>query len=159
MKELSILEELRAFWKSYDISSVWLILEDEIESKIVENIKMQIFAYTWWDWVCFAFLDAWKNLLEESPVVMCVPMASENSRLHIVWENLYDFLCLWSYFWYFSLEQLWYNFEETVQEIENKKQHDHEVVVINCLRKNLWLIPRIKVKERIVYLKDKYLDK
>ena len=72
-----------------------------------------IFAHTGGDSVHFCLLEIGGRLTDESPVVMVVPCNPDAPRL-IVGDTLRDFLALGSTIGYFSLEQLVYDFDETL---------------------------------------------
>ena len=75
------------------------------------------------------------------PVVMTVPMNVDRPNL-VVGADLRDFLSLGCHFGYFALEQLVYDFEKTVRDIEaaSTGPQDHEeAAVLAALRERLSL--------------------
>jgi hypothetical protein len=72
-----------------------------------------IFAHTGGDRVHFCLLEVAGQLTEESPVVMVVPCNPDEPRL-VVGDTLRDFLALGCTIGYFFLEQLVYDFDETI---------------------------------------------
>ena len=74
------------------------------------------FATTGGDGVHFSIFK--DSDVENSPVVMTVPMNFGEENM-VIANSLYEFLCLGCKFGYFNLEQLSYDYEATVQEIES----------------------------------------
>lgn len=74
------------------------------------------FAWTGGDGVHFSLLDTGAGVGNNSPVVMTVPMADEPNR--IVGRSLRHFLGLGLHSGFFILEQLQYDFDDTVERLE-----------------------------------------
>ena len=72
-----------------------------------------IFAHTGGDSVHFCLLEVAGRITEESPVVMVVPRNPDAPRL-VVGDTLRDFLSLGCTIGYFFLEQLVYDFDQTL---------------------------------------------
>lgn len=77
------------------------------------------FAWTGGDGVHFSLLDTGIGVGNNSPVVMTVPMAVEPNR--VVGRNLRHFLGLGLHSGFFVLEQLQYDFDETVARLEGRE--------------------------------------
>lgn len=76
-------------------------------------LNCSTFATTVGDGVHFSFLHIDGKVTEESPVVMTVPMMPDEPN-RIVGANLHEFLSLGCVIGYFFLEQLVYDFDETL---------------------------------------------
>ena len=78
------------------------------------------FATTGGDGVHYGWLDLPKCEPDSAPIVMTVPCAMDTQNI-VVGENLRDFLHLGCRYGYFALEQLAYDWDGTVQELERKR--------------------------------------
>jgi len=93
------------------------------------------------------------NLPENSndgKIIMTVPMSFDNENF-ILGESLYEFMCLGCDFGYFSLEQLAYNFDTTVEEISNAKPQSDALLK---LKKHFNLEPWKNTEARLKQLND-----
>ncbi len=132
------------------------------------------FAQTGGDGVHFSLVTLEGKVLENSPVVMTVPMNYGKVNL-IVGENLLEFLCLGEQLGYFFLEQLVYNEEETIEWLSHPKEFINKEYGINpsgafppdsflekerllsILRKEFELKPWNNLKSRLDELQNKFL--
>lgn len=119
IKEYKFIKNLEDEWLIFSDDDWWLWYD-------FTPLNVKTFASTWWDWVHFSFLEIDGKYSDNNPVVMTVPMNYFEDSNIIVWENLYDFLSLGINYSYFWLEQLTYNFDITIKEIESWKYCDFE---------------------------------
>ena len=86
-----------------------------------------VFAHTGGDSVHFCLLDvSGSGITEQSPVIMVVPCGYDRTRF-VVGDSVRDFLALGCTIGFFFLEQLAYNFEETLTYI-----FDYDTFVKHC---------------------------
>lgn len=100
---------------------IGLILQSELRPSGYEEAPRNVvtFASTGGDGVHFSFLDTGGGIADTSPVVMTVPMAEWPNR--VVGENLRHFLGIGLHSAYFVLEQLQYDFEDSLANLINRK--------------------------------------
>ncbi len=113
----------------------------------------EVFATTGGDGVYFVFLDVPGN-----PVVMVVPMAFERAHI-IVGGNLREFLCLGCMCGYFGLEQLAYDWIDTIEWIKDprsSKQYPEELRLLFALRQRFGLEPLADPYKRLKELRGQY---
>jgi hypothetical protein len=113
------------------------------------------FASTGGDGVHFGVLT---DAGQPGPVVMTVPLNFNRPNL-ILGADLHDFLNLGCHFGYFALEQLVYDFEATVREIEAAPTHQRdgdEAVVLGTLRERLGLRNPTHVQAHLVGLQTRF---
>ena len=115
---MKIIDRLREFGKTHDMERVGFILTDELVEEWYDSSPLNCvaFATTGGDGVHFSVFKDFDE--DESPVVMTVPMNFGEENI-VIANSLYEFLCLGSRFGFFGLEQLSYDFNSTVNEIEN----------------------------------------
>jgi len=95
---------------------------------------------------------------------MTVPTNYWGEYNFIVWENLHDFLELWIKFWYFWLEQLCFDYEDTIEKIESWKYYDFEyswnseILEKFSQKYNLKEWGKWSIGRRLTDLKSKYYD-
>ncbi len=118
-----------------------------------------VFAHTGGDGVHFSFLTD-KEPTDSTPIVMTVPMMDQNNNV-IVGENLTEFLALGSRYGYFSLVQLVYFFDETIEVLQT---NDFLEEATDIAKEQLYKISEVfsvkpwpNPKERLSALKDQYL--
>jgi hypothetical protein len=114
------------------------------------------FASTGGDGVAFSLLDLGHGLLEDTPVVMTVPMAfgDELQPNWIVGQDLREFLGLGLDTGYFVLEQLAYD-SRFPDEIEGARGHLREPV-LDELAAEFSLTSWSDVRGRLAELSDRY---
>jgi hypothetical protein len=104
---------------TFDCSAVGLILRQE-EGRIENDatpLNRDVFAETGGDGVHFGILLLEDRGVDDCPIVMTVPMAFERAN-QIVGGSFVEFLALGCRYGYFALEQLAYDRDETIAEIE-----------------------------------------
>jgi hypothetical protein len=111
-----------------------------------------------YSWLTFGEVDA-----ETAPIVMTVPMAAEEHTNIIVGENLRDFLNLGCRYGYFPLEQLAYNWDATVRELEMQRvapdAWPEKRGKLKVLTDALGLAPWPNPRQRLRELQDKHRPK
>lgn len=114
------------------------------------------FAATGGDGVHFGFLD--KDRLHQGPIVMTVPM-SEPFNV-IVAEDLEEFFSIGYYVGWFSLEQLVYNAEETIEYFSKPDEEfdEKENRFLELIRSKMNLKYQPLTKSRLEELKVRYFD-
>jgi len=120
------------------------------------------FASTGGDGVHYGLLRIGTARGEAMPVVMTVPMNFDNLHL-IVGEDLIDFLALGSRVGYFSLEQLTYDYQQSIDWLENSSDYNKglgadERHLLDGLCKEFGLHPWLDVDEKLQRLNTKYLQ-
>jgi hypothetical protein len=139
-------------------STIGLNLESSVDPLYMDNDR--VFASTGWNWVVFVFID-WKNtchqMLHLLKIGMYVPMGFDNNFL-LLWENLQQFLSLWSSIWYDVLEQLVYDFDWTCSMIEKwlNNQDPSTKSILVQISQELWLAPWNNCKSRLSNLQSLY---
>lgn len=117
------------------------------------------FASTGGDGVHYGLLHVRGALVDESPVVMTVPMNFDHENL-IVGEDLLDFLALGCRFGYFALEQLTYQRERATAWIECATEKDlasDERELVACIRSHFRLEVWKNVAARLQQLQDRFI--
>ena len=111
-----------------------------------------------YSWLTFDGVDA-----ERAPIVMTVPMASEERTNIIVGENLREFLNLGCRYGYFPLEQLAYDWDETIRELERQRVAPNawpeKRRKLNMLTEALGLVPWPSPRQRLRALQDEFLPR
>ncbi len=117
------------------------------------------FASTGGDGVHFSFVDGRNLNGEPGPIVMTVPMADNNN--FIVAEDLEEFFSIGFYVGWFGLEQLAYDFEETL-EYFSKPDDDfskEELLFLQLIRDKLNICHKPLTKTRLKELHETYFHK
>jgi hypothetical protein len=145
---------------TFDCGAVGLILRDEEGPYGYDStpLNADTFAKTGGDGVHFSFLLRPGQPVESAPVVMTVPMAFDDEN-HVVGEDLRDFLSLGCHFGYFCLEQLAYDREGTVAEIQASKgppRKDPNARLLAAIREHFGLTPWRDVAGRLELLRERY---
>jgi len=115
------------------------------------------FATTGGDGVHYNLLCEKGAVPDDAPIVMTVPCAEDDNANIIVGENLFEFLCLGCRFGYFGLEDLAYDPEETIEQLQNPpaaNERDDRLLAI--LRNEFSLRPWANVEGRLAELREKY---
>lgn len=116
------------------------------------------FATTGGDGVHFGLVAINDEFTEKSPVVMTVPMCDTPNT--IVGANLVEFLSLGCLFGYFALEQLIYDRQETLQELErcrfNPAYESDERKMLQTLSLAFKLSPWLEPEQRLEELEALY---
>ncbi|WP_444884125.1 hypothetical protein [Microbulbifer sp. PSTR4-B] len=137
---MDIIEKLKNFSSREDIKNEGLQLTDGLVEGWYEcsPVNCVAFATTGGDGVHFS---VFKELaLEESPIVMTVPMNFGEENL-VIARSMQDFLRLGSRYGFFELEQLSYNFESTAQGIQEASSREAESKALLALSKEFELAP------------------
>jgi hypothetical protein len=119
------------------------------------------FASTGGDDVHFSLVQHGKNLGDDSPVVMTVPMGGDDVRAInvILGSNLYEFLCLGCKHGYSDLEQLFYDREDTIARLSSREQNDcneEATETLGVYRRELGLEPWKDIGTRLQELEDQF---
>jgi hypothetical protein len=127
------------------------------------------FAHTGGDSVHFGLVHIAGEVTNDSPVVMTVPAGFEHKNI-ILGSNLVEFLRLGCETGYFSLEQLAYQFVDTVQLIKNPSlwraaagyapddpSYLKQLHLLGVIRNEFSLNPWREVEDRLFELQIEYL--
>jgi hypothetical protein len=119
------------------------------------------FAHPGGDDVHFSLVQHGKNLGDNSPVVMTVPMGGEDVRAInvILGSNLYEFLCLGCEHGYSDLEQLFYDPADTIARLSSREQNDcgeEATETLGVYRRELGLKPWKDIGTRLQELDDQF---
>lgn len=118
------------------------------------------FAGTGGDGVHYGLLAENGQFTDSSPVVMTVPMC--NTPNMVLGANLLEFLALGCRFGYFSLEQLIYEPEETLQELEqftvDEEMGADECALLRLLTEEFQLSPWPNPRQRLAELQAMFLS-
>lgn len=127
------------------------------------------FACTGGDGVHFSLVHIDGMVTDDSPVIMTVPDGFEHRNI-VVGSNLIEFLCLGCEIGYFPLEQLAFQFTETVEWLKNPSLWHaaagyapddsrllDEVRLLAVMRREFSLRPWQKIEERLFQLQIEYL--
>jgi len=152
---MTLVQKLINFSKSHDIESVGLVMQNEFVTEWYDCTPKNSlsFASTGGDGVHFSILTGFEE--DNSPVIITVPMCFGEESL-VIAENFKEFLDLGCRFGYFSLEQLCYDFESTVQNIAEQNILELEDQNLILLTNEFGLNPLKEVGNRIEQLNEKY---
>ena len=119
------------------------------------------FASTGGDDVHFSLVRHGKNLGDNSPVVMTVPVGGDDVRAInlILGSNLHEFLCLGCVHGYFELEQLFYDPAVTIAQLSSPEPNDGDAKAAETLgvyRRELGLKPWKDIGTRLQELDDQF---
>ena len=116
------------------------------------------FASTGGDGVHFGLLDIGNGITEESPVVMTVPMCDTPNT--VVGSNLVDFLSLGCRQGFFVLEQLIYQFDVMVDELDSglygEEMEEAELDQLDAISSGFNLSPWTNHKAKLANLRDEF---
>lgn len=132
------------------MDSIGLHMTEELIEEWYDSSPLNCvaFATTGGDGVHFSIFKDYD--VENSPVVMTVPMNFGEENM-IVTNSLHDFLRLGCKFGYFNLEQLSYDYEATVQKIEDCNKQEVKNPELLALSTEFKLSP---INEIANYLND-----
>ena len=118
------------------------------------------FAHTGGDGVHYGWLDLPGGEPDSAPIVMTIPCAMDANQNIVVGESLRDFLHLGCRYGYFALEQLAYDWDGTVEELEKKRVDPdalpEKLAKLNQLTKHFALSPWSNPRDRLIELRDRF---
>lgn len=169
-KEAALQFPTQSEWDS-GLGAVGLKLSNRLENGgyVSTPTNSLQFAYTGGEGVHFSFLSDVPITHDTPPVIVTIP-AAFGSENFVLGENLSDFLCLGMHRGYFALEQLGYNYDETVAVYSDpawqpKTTHhdwvgyrvdDRKRAILAFLSQKLALVPWGNVKEKLAMLTTRY---
>lgn len=146
--------------ETFDLIGLILLVPPENFSYWCTPINTLTFAATGGDGVHYGLLAENGKFTDSSPVVMTVPMCDTPNM--ILGANLLEFLALGCRFGYFSLEQLIYEPEETLQELEQFTIHEEmnadERALLQLLTEEFQLSPWLNPRQRLTELQAMFIS-
>ncbi|MEM7016382.1 MAG: hypothetical protein AAF512_03460 [Pseudomonadota bacterium] len=154
---MTLIERLIEYSYPHKTQEIGLVMNRELVTEIYNSTPKNClcFASTGGDGVHFSILKGFEP--DDSPVVMTVPMCFDNENM-IIAESMKEFLDLGCRYGYFCLEQLCYDFESTVLDIEEHSARDLEYQDLILLSEEFDLSPLSGIGERIKHLNEKYMN-
>ncbi|KQT42489.1 MULTISPECIES: hypothetical protein [unclassified Methylophilus] len=136
-------------YESWD--SDWCALPDQLP-----------FAITGVDGVYFSLLGKLDEFNENSPVVMTIPNSGDDNPNVIVGENLIDFLSLGCKTGYHRLDDIVFNYNKFLKELESKEYdtdfEDEEIDLLIKLINKFQLKPWSNYAQKLKSLQTDYAD-
>ncbi len=127
--------------------------------------NLAVFGSTGGDSVHYGFLCDEPIVDDRSPVVMVVPCAwGRDNMFQVVGGSLAEFLALGSGYGYFAIEQLAYDYEETVHKIDaavpyRQEMSDSEKRQLDLVRQEFGIVPWKNVGQRLEELDTLFFDR